>query len=396
MVPSQERIRLIAQLAHYYIFFTRLRVAMFITKFILRPIQRLAAAFWHITSPYQRYRHAKALHGVRVGLAMATSILLTSGLHMPHGDWASVSMLVVIGGLQHHGNIRKKAMERAIGTVIGGLLGMFCIIQNELIGSLPLTYSLMAVIVGVAGYYAIGRAGYIALLTGITVCIVAGHGDNTLEIGLWRSANVLIGIMIALAFSFVFPLHAVYSWRYDLAANLRRVARIYRRLLTRRPMTADEQIAIFSDLGARMVRLRGLMPSVAKELNLPLGRLESIQRQHRAILSALELIATSSLGRLEGERRALAIDYFSEEGRRMRASLLRAARALRTGDARYLEMPTGLAASETSTRARDTLTVDLQGPYWVLQQLAAQADQMRVLVGGLTGRHGVSVRAGRR
>jgi len=37
------------------------------------------------------------------------------GINLRHGEWASVTMLVVIGGLQHHGNIGKKAAERAIG-----------------------------------------------------------------------------------------------------------------------------------------------------------------------------------------------------------------------------------------------------------------------------------------
>jgi uncharacterized membrane protein YccC len=43
------------------------------------------------------------------------SILLTTGFHLPHGEWASVTMLIVIGGLQHHGNIGKKSVERAYG-----------------------------------------------------------------------------------------------------------------------------------------------------------------------------------------------------------------------------------------------------------------------------------------
>jgi len=51
-----------------------------------------------------------------------------------------------------------------------------------------------------------------------------------IDTGLWRTLNVLIGIVIALAFSFALPLHATYSWRYLLADNLRGCARIYTRL----------------------------------------------------------------------------------------------------------------------------------------------------------------------
>src|ERR1700741_2496054 len=61
-----------------------------------------------VTSPYYRYRHANFFHSLRVGLAMLVSILATTGIDIPHGIWSSVTLLVVIGGLQHHGNIRKK------------------------------------------------------------------------------------------------------------------------------------------------------------------------------------------------------------------------------------------------------------------------------------------------
>lgn len=54
---------------------------------------------------------------MRVALGLIATILLTIGLNLPHGEWASMTMLVVIGGLQHHGNIGKKAAERAIGPL---------------------------------------------------------------------------------------------------------------------------------------------------------------------------------------------------------------------------------------------------------------------------------------
>ena len=162
---------------------------------------------------------------------MLVSILATTGINIPHGIWSSVTLLVVIGGLQHHGNIRKKAAERAAGTLLGAAIGLVLILLQNLTGSLPLTYVLMSIVAGICAWFAIGSAGYIGLLTAITMCIVAGHGDNLIDVGLWRTLNVLIGIVIALAFSFALPLHATYSWRYGLADNLRECARIYTRLL---------------------------------------------------------------------------------------------------------------------------------------------------------------------
>ena len=39
------------------------------------------------------------IHAVRVSLGLLASIALTTGINLPHGEWASVTMLVVIGGL---------------------------------------------------------------------------------------------------------------------------------------------------------------------------------------------------------------------------------------------------------------------------------------------------------
>jgi uncharacterized membrane protein YccC len=351
-------------------------------KLFAHPARRLVSAFWNIASPYQRFRHAKVLHAVRVGLATATSILLTTGVHLPYGEWASISMLAVIGGLQHQANIRRKAFERAAGTMLGAFFGMLCIVQYSVIGSLPLTYALMAIGTGIAGYYAIGRAGYIALLAGITLCIVAGQGDNSVTIGLWRSANVLIGIGIALAFSFAFPLHALFTWRYELAQNMRGMVRVYRRLLRATPIDAQEHVAIFSELSGRLVRLRTPMDAVAKELHAPLSELEAIQSEHRAMLNSLELIVSSSPGRT-GEHRLSVIRCFDEEGRQMCAVLLRLARALRTGDSNNLNVAAiPIAPRPAATEPVDprTLPADMQGPYWVLRQLDSQVERMARLI----------------
>jgi uncharacterized membrane protein YccC len=342
---------------------------------------RLGRVLRAFASPYYRFRHAKLFHSMRVGLAMLVSILLTSGIGIAHGIWASVTVLIVIGGLQHHGNIRKKSAERALGTVLGAGIGLFLIAQSNLIGSPPLTYLLISVFAGVCAYFAIGSAGYVALLTAITMCIVAGHGDNTIDIGLWRTLNVLIGIVIALAFSFALPLYATYSWRYLLARNLRECARAYRRIVTGAPLDADEQIAIFAALGARLIQLRSLMPSVAKEIGVPQQRLEAIQGLHRSLLSALEMMSTGLLAHADAAERAEFVRHCGFEVNAVRAMLLAMARALRFGSGARLRLRAGAwPALEAGGAPPADLRADLQGPYWLGQRLAEQVDRLRALL----------------
>jgi uncharacterized membrane protein YccC len=340
-------------------------------------IGRMARA---ITSPYYRYRHAKVLHSLRVGLAMLVSILATTGIDIPHGIWSSVTLLVVIGGLQHHGNIRKKAAERAAGTLLGAAIGLALILVQNLTGSLPLTYVLMSIIAAICAWFAIGSSGYIGLLTAITMCIVAGHGDNLIDVGLWRTLNVLIGIVIALAFSFALPLHATYSWRYGLAANLRECAQIYTRLLAGDTISEDEQVKRFLAINKRLVQLRSLMPSVAKEIDVPQARLEEIQRLHRSVLSSLELLATGPLMHADAAARGVYAQECGVEVRAVRGILLAMARGLRFSHATHFRIPAALPLTQAYCGGGFKLPPDLQGPYWLGQRLAEQVEQLRALL----------------
>lgn len=346
-----------------------------------------------VGSPYYRYRYARALHAVRVGLAMLASILVTTGIHVPNGGWASVTVLAVIGGLQHHGNIRKRAVERALGTVLGAVVGLLLLVQLHLIGSATLMYVLMSLAAGVCGYFAIGRPGYIALLAAITICIVAGHGESTIDTGLWRMLNVLIGIAVALAFSFALPLYATYSWRYLLARNLRECARVYSRIAAGAPIDADEQLATFAALGQRLVKLRSLMPSVAKEIDVPLKNLESIQRLNRALLSALEMMSTAAPAEPRDAAPAIGIGKHDAQAYAVRVTLIAMARALRFGSDTRQWLPSGAAwpPGAAAIVVHDDRSVG--GPQWLAQRFAEQVDRLRALLAETESRWNIERRA---
>jgi uncharacterized membrane protein YccC len=357
-----------------------------------RSRSRIARLWRSLASPYYRYRNARMIHSVRVGLAMMASILGTTGIDMPHGIWSSVTVLVVIGGLQHQGNIRKKAAERSLGTLLGAGIGLLLLIVQAFTHSLWLTYVLMSIIAGLCAWHAIGKPGYVALLTAITMCIVAGHGDNLIDTGLWRTLNVMVGIVIALAFSFALPLHATYSWRYRTADNLRDCARLYTRVVRGEHVDADEHVSAFMRMNARLVQLRALMPSVAGEIDVPVAQLEQIQRLHRSLLSALEMMST---GVERCERQAVRA-AFAEGGAGVRGGLLAMARALRFGGGHHPEAAArALRREQAVAPAADAddcgaltapplpivpLAADLQGPHWLGQRVEEQVAALRALL----------------
>ncbi|MFK9084207.1 FUSC family protein [Pseudomonas neuropathica] len=320
-----------------------------------------------LLAPYRRYRHARMIHAVRVSLGLLASILLTTGINLPHGEWASVTMLVVIGGLQHHGNIGKKAAERAIGTLVGAAVGLVLVVQQSWLGLPWLTYFAMAVVCGFFSYHAIGKGGYTALLAGITVFIVAGHGDNPVSDGLWRGVDILIGIALALAFSFALPLYAVYSWRYNLADALRDCATLYGRIISGQSVTADEHLKLMGRLNTVMVQLRSLMPSVSKEVKISMTELDAIQRQLRLCVSTLEIL---------GNTRPDASDLqtaLKAEHRLIRVQLIGMARALKSGVTERLNRPMALPVVSLEAPVYNAL----DGYRLLTEQLAANIGDMR-------------------
>jgi uncharacterized membrane protein YccC len=290
-----------------------------------------------LLDPYRRYRHARLIHAGRIVVSLLASILLTTGLHLPHGEWASVTLLIVIGGLQHHGNIGKKSIERAYGTLIGAGLGLAVVAQQNYFAMPLVTYLLMALLCGFFAYHAIGKGGYTALLSAITLFIVAGHGDNPVTDGLWRTVDILIGIALALAFSFALPLYAVYSWRYNLASGLRDCAKVYGRIVSGQPVGADEQVKLMNRLNATMLQLRSLMPSVSKEVRVSMTQLDEIQRQFRMCLSTLEILGNLRPSGSDEAAMATLRESLQGEHRKIRHQLIGMARALQAGAIDRLE-----------------------------------------------------------
>jgi uncharacterized membrane protein YccC len=326
-----------------------------------------------LLDPYRRYRHARVIHAVRVSLGLLATILLTTGINLPHGEWASVTMLVVIGGLQHHGNIGKKAAERAIGTLIGAGVGLALVAQQAWLGMPWLTYFAMSVVCGFFSYHAIGKGGYTALLSAITVFIVAGHGDNPVTDGLWRGVDILIGIALALAFSFALPLYAVYSWRYNLADALRDCAKVYGRIIDGQAITADEHLKLMTRLNAAMVQLRSLMPSVSKEVKISMTELDAIQRNLRMCVSTLEILANTRPDANDPEAMRLMQTALKAEHRQIRVQLIGMARALKSGAAQRLNRPVDVLLVSLDAPVYNTL----DGYRLLTQQLAANVGEMR-------------------
>jgi len=77
-----------------------------------------------LTEPYARYQHADVLHAMRLGVAVLTALLLNKVTNLPHGEWTTITVFVILGLLQYQGAIYTKAKERILGTLLGVAVGL--------------------------------------------------------------------------------------------------------------------------------------------------------------------------------------------------------------------------------------------------------------------------------
>jgi uncharacterized membrane protein YccC len=287
-----------------------------------------------VFTPYFRYRHSRLIHATRVGFSVLASILLTVAIGLPHSEWTSITVLIVIGGLQHQGNIRQRAVERSFGTLIGAAAGLVLIVQQHYFGISVATYLMIAAACGFCGYHAIGRGGYIALLSAITIIIVAGHGDNSLADGLWRTVNVLIGIGIAVVFSFIIPLHATWAWRYKLAESLQGCAELHAGIAPGADVSSGEDLKASATQNELLVQLRSLMPWVS---SIDSEKMEDIQRSLRLSISILDLMVGMRRRISNGDGPTLVCPSLVCENRQIAVVLLGMARALKLGEVSWLQ-----------------------------------------------------------
>ncbi|HUC16952.1 MAG TPA: FUSC family protein [Acetobacteraceae bacterium] len=257
---------------------------------------------------------------------------MTIGFNLPHGEWTAISFLIVIAGLQHYGTIRRRAMERSVGTAIGALAGLAVITQQGYFGITPLTLLLMAAFCGVCAYHAIGKAGYMALLSAITLVIVAGHGTDPMSVSLWRAVNVFIGIFIALALTSVLPIYATWFWRYKFAEALGECGAAYGSYTKRGGETlpsSEEERQAMAMASAILLELRALLPSVAQESGVSKADLEAIQHSFRIIISCTELLLAAPSSQERDRHRADALAH--EESDEISAAFHKLAQMLERG-----------------------------------------------------------------
>ena len=309
--------------------------------------QRFTAPF---VEPYARYQHADVLHAIRLGVAVLIALLLNEFTHLPHGEWTTITVFVILGLLQYQGAIYTKAKERILGTLLGVVVGLsFLWLIQDTGGWLWLYYGLIGIISGIIGYVAVKQLGYIGLLTGITMLMIVSspdHSDITQD-GLYRAINILLGAGVAVAATLILPLKSTLMWRFLLASNLETCGNLYTgvgnhidaEILVPKPFKYSKAtssasiiypknpavpdtpvnkalVKALQKINKRLLAVRPHIAATASESGIDKETLETIQRTHRNIIGTIDLLLSAAprLANIEidDENHILLIHYQHE------------------------------------------------------------------------------------
>lgn len=371
--------------------------------------QRFTAPF---IEPYARYQHADVLHAVRLGGAILIALSLNKLTHLPHGEWTTITVFVILGLLQYQGAIYTKAKERILGTLLGVMVGLsFLWLLQDIGGWLWLYYVLIAIISGIIGYVAVKQLGYIGLLTGITMLMIVSspEHENVAQDGLYRAFNILIGAGVAVAATLILPLKSTLMFRFLMASNLDACSELYAGVghhidaetLTAKPFKYTEVnqassviyyashavpdipvdktlLKSLQEINKRLLAVRPHIAATASETGLDKDTIETIQRAHRNIIGTIDLLLSAAprLANIEidDENHILLIHYQHELTQAMRHM----AAVLRSPSDEVFRPITRIVVSDYPSV--QYLAFEWQGYFWLTQTLQAQLQQLSDLL----------------
>ncbi|CRL45036.1 Inner membrane protein YeeA [Sodalis glossinidius str. 'morsitans'] len=140
-----------------------------------------------------------------------------------------------------------------------------------------------------SGYLTLGKRSYMALLIGITMAVVCGAGAGDMRTALWRSGDVVIGSLLALLFTSIYPQRAFIHWRMQMRFSLLAISKIYAAYISPNIIERPRLEGLLKTVLNDVVKIRALLTPASKETGLPKPVMESIQTLSCNMVCVLEM-----------------------------------------------------------------------------------------------------------
>jgi uncharacterized membrane protein YccC len=223
-------------------------------------------------------------YGFKMGLAGLLALFGTQVLRLPHSNWATLTVLVLMGA-RYVGSITVKAIMRVIGTIAGGLLGVWLVGNYTSTPAifLPVLFLVMALASYKFGQFGVRQVPYAYFLLGLTTLTIATNGvtdpAHAWQIGLDRTEEILIGIMSSLLVTtLVWPRYAREEFLEAGRAALKTIGQLVsthtQSYIDRTDPPADTE-KLQDTFGQQLSALRNLQQAGARESTIFSARLSN-------------------------------------------------------------------------------------------------------------------------
>ncbi|MEJ5065605.1 FUSC family protein [Erwinia sp. MYb375] len=236
---------------------------------------------------FSLYRNYRIVHGVRIALAFILTFLLVRIMEIPEGSWPLITLVVVMGPISSWGNVFPRAVQRIGGTIFGSISGLIAL-KLELI-SMPIMLVWCAAVMFISGFLTLGKHPYMALLIGITLAVICGGIPGDMTTALWRGGDVILGSLLALLFTSIYPQKAYTHWRIQLSDLLLETARVYHAGFSPNLVEKPRLSHPLQRLLSNVIKMRALIEPSSKETRTPRSVFEGIQTLNRNLVCTLEL-----------------------------------------------------------------------------------------------------------
>ena len=339
-------------------------------------------------SPFEirLYRHYRVVHGIRISLAFLLTFLLVRLLDIPEGTWPLITLVVIMGPISFWGNVVPRAFERIGGTILGSVLGLVAL-RLELF-SLLLMLIWCAVAMFLCGWLALGKKPYQALLIGITLAVVVGAPAGDMNTALWRGGDVILGSLLAMLFTWIWPQRAFIHWRIQLAHGITGYNRVYQAALSPNLLEQPRLDKHLQQLLSDVVKMRGLIIPASKETRIQKSVFEAIQTINRNLVCMLELQINALWATRSSHFVMLNAHTLRETQLRMQQALLTITHALYEGNPQPVLANTE-KLNDTVTEMRQLIDehkgdnvaeTPIHGYVWLNMEMARQLELLSHLI----------------
>ena len=138
-------------------------------------------------------------HALRLAVISAFAVWLYKHLHLEHGSWLTITVLVIVKPDYH--DTRTRAKERVVGTVIGGILALILASTIHSVAVADIMLLLLCVLA--FSHQPQNYALYAAFLTPFVVLLLQLAAPGTANLAFARVMDTLLGGALALFAAFL-------------------------------------------------------------------------------------------------------------------------------------------------------------------------------------------------